>query len=200
MVAPRPAARRREGRPRAGRTARGGHWIPDQIAASVVAAPVLGRDRAAGAEAGEAALPAGPGQRRLVAVGEGVGEHQDASPAVGAQLEAERPVALPAADQQVGRFAVADFELAGEPAAELVGFGQGAPDPFDGLVVAPFETQRRAFLEARPAKAEGRDERPARGGVESEAGRVAFVPLPDWLVGALFRQGLAGPLRGETIP
>ena len=35
-----------------------------------------------GVEAGEAAVPAGPGQRRLVAVGERVGEREDASRAV----------------------------------------------------------------------------------------------------------------------
>ena len=46
--------------------------------------------------------------------------------------------------------------------------------------------KRGAVFEREPAKAEGRDERPARRGVEFEAGRVAFVPLPDWLVGAFF--------------
>jgi hypothetical protein len=138
-------------------------------------------------EAGEAAVPAGSGQRRLVAVGEGLGEHQDASRVVGLELEAERAAALPAADQQVGRVAVADGELAGEPAPQLVGCGQGAPDPFDGLVVAPFEAQRGAVLQGEPAKAQlGRDEGPARGGVETEAGRVALVPLPDRLVSARF--------------
>jgi hypothetical protein len=44
-----------------------------------------------------------------------------------------------------------------------------------------------------------RDERPARGRVEPEAGGVALVALSDWLVGAFLGQVLAGQLRIEPV-
>jgi len=152
-----------------------------------------------GIEAGKAAVPAGSGQRSLIAVGEGMGKHQDASPALGPQLEPQRTVALPGTDQQLRRVAVADSELAGKPAAQLAGVGQGSPDTLGRLVVTPLEAQHGTGLEAGPAKAQARDERPARGRVEPEAGGVALVALPDRLVGAFLGQVLAGQLRTEPV-